>query len=245
MNASDLNSDIDLHEEVGSRRGQRKPSRRLQVSLSTILLVTAVIAIWIAYSNALKETERLEARMPGLRLLAGELQIDDPREFAIVQRLPTKYDELIWDVHVPDLTLPGSNKSAGTQLCLALDSIPKEVGRSESLLPLQVVSLTPGRHAIELTYERGEETAELIVLVDGEPQIIVTRPKDWESGKGWSSYSSNSFTVSESYALDEPLMLLSRRFMRDIGNGTSSSPDEPCEGIALWVRRAEPAAAND
>ncbi len=229
----------DSSSESNEVRGPRKRSIRPQVSLSTILLGTAVVAVWIAYANALKETQQLQARLPGLRRIAGELRMDDPRELSVVQRLPTKYDELIWDVHVPDPKLTDSFSGSGTQICLALDEIPPQLKRSEVIAPLNVAMLDPGRHSIELRYARGKEDAELMVLVDGEPQITVTRANDWESGKGWSSTNVHTFDVSESFTLDEPLVLLNRRFTRDLGSGGFTTPDEPSEGILLWVQRAE------
>jgi hypothetical protein len=235
-----MNSDVDDH------RTKRNPSFRPQVSLSTILLGTGVLAVWIAYFNARRETAQLQARMPGLRLIAAELRIDDPRKFAVIQRLPTKYDELIWDVYVPDPNLPGSNVGEWTQLCLALDDVPAEIARFGLLPPLESVLLTPGRHSIELTYERGEETAELIVLVDGEPKIEITRPRDWESGKGWSTSNPHIFGTSVSNALEKPLVMLCREFTpRDNVAGSSTQPNEPSQGIVLWVQRADGVTIGD
>ena len=78
------------------------PSTRKQFSLSTVLLLIMSIAIWIAYRNARNESIAIQSMLPGLRDIARELVIENPEQMSIVTRLPTKFQEFIWDVYVPE-----------------------------------------------------------------------------------------------------------------------------------------------
>ena len=49
-----------------------------QVSLVTLFLAIALIAVWLAWWQTGQSIERLERQMPGLRSVARELFVDDP-----------------------------------------------------------------------------------------------------------------------------------------------------------------------
>lgn len=199
-----------------------------------------MIAVWIAYRKAVNESNDLQSQLTRLQAIARELRIESPDEFAVVSRLPTRYGEMIWDIYVPGTvtleTTTSGETARQTEICLAMDGIPPKLDQLQDIPLLESVILPPGTHTLELSYERSDEIAELLVKLDGQVVITIQRPKDWESGTGWSSSGSQTFETSTSLRLDEPLVLHERRFMRDVGNGSSASPNEPCEGILLWVQ---------
>jgi len=196
-------------------------ARRPQFSLSTLLLLMAVVAIGIAYRNVRQETEVIRAQIPGLLAVACELEIDDPKRFAVVSRLPQWHDEAIWDVYLPE--------GRSLELCLAMDKVSSDNSFPE---PLHRVSIDSGVRKIEFKYARQEKLSIARLLVDDAVVIEESRPKDWEPRSG-SSGGGQSFQ-SQQHDPDEPLVLR-RRFMTRNASGGSSTPKSPSQGVLIWI----------
>ena len=143
-----------------------------QVSLVTLFLAIALIAVWLAWWQAGQSIERLERQMPGLRSVARELFVDDPAMFAVVKQVGQWFGENICRIHVP--------AGQSYQLCLALEFIDEE-GFPD---PLRFVSLPSGEHQIEIRYDTQREESIVRILVDEQTVIEESRPKDWEPRVG-------------------------------------------------------------
>lgn len=201
------------------------PTRRAQFSLLTILLLIASAAVWMAFYSVSQDVQRMHSQLPGLRDVARELVIKDTQQYAAVFKAPTRWNEFIWNVYLPPVESPQKSY----KLCLAMDEID-ETGLVDALAS---VAVGAGTHEIELRYQREKEQARLEVLVDGKPVTDEARPLDWESGSG--SSGASQMTTSISQSVDEPLVLFRRRFMRKTSKQRSSVPNEPSEGILIWI----------
>lgn len=207
---------------------QRKARRRRpQFALSTFLLLIAALASWAAHWQAIQHTGSLRRQVHALQQIARELRVSDPAQFAAVHRLPQWCDEHIWDVYLP----PGN----AYELCLALENIERvPVSTTSVPKPARVVTLEPGRHAVELKDDATDQGWSFTVLVDGEVVIEETRPPSWNSSR--SSSQRRKISSSEQQSTDQPLELFHRRFFVDTGNGSSTSTSGPSKGVQLWIR---------
>lgn len=193
---------------------------RLQVSLSTLLLLIATVAIWFGYWSVSRELQRLQSQMPGLLSLSRELEVIDPSQSAVVARLPEWLGESIWDVYLPP--------DRQFELCLALD----EVSEDSLAVPLHRCPIESGYRTIELKYEtpRAESIASL--LVDEQVVIEETRPPDWEPRRG----SRGGSSISKSRQLDPALpMVLYRKRFRVPGVTSPARNESPTQGILVWI----------
>lgn len=201
--------------------------RRPQFALSTFLLLIAALASWAAYWQTLQRTESLRRQLPGLRRLARELRVSEPRQYAAVERLPTWYDEHIWDLYLPP--------NQTYELCLALEGIEAaHVSTTMTTQPDRTVTLLPGRHTVELQDEATAEKWSFLVLLDGEMVIEATRPADWNPSR--SSTGGSVLRTHIQQSTDEPLELFRRRFHVPQGKSSSTTPDGPANGVHLWIR---------
>ena len=195
-----------------------------QVSLLTLLLAMALFAVLLVYWQTFQSIERLERQMPGLRSVARELKVDDPSLFAVVEKKGQWYGENICEIHVP--------ADQPYRLCLALDAIDDD-GFPD---PLRIVSLSSGKHRVEICYDTEGAESIVRVLVDDQAVIEETRPKDWEPRAG--SSGGMPFSHSTQYQEDEPVVLFRRRFL--VSSGPSKArkfvdPITPNAGILVWV----------
>ena len=205
-----------------TRRPTAKPRSLIpQVSLLTLLLGIALIAVWLAWWQAGQSIARLERQLPGLRKVARELKVEDPSQFAVVEKIRQWNDENICDIHIP------ANQSY--RLCLAMDAIDED-GFAD---PLKSVSLPAGKHQIEIRYKTEGDESTVRVLTDNETVLEESRPKDWEPHAG--STGGMPFSQSRQYPADEPLVLFRRQFMVRKGPNNFVDPTGPGAGILVWV----------
>ena len=221
---SQMDQNVNSRETTAGNRSAKK--RRLQVNLLSILLLIFACAVWIAYQRSVSETAKVQQQLGGLRLIARELVVEDPSQFAVVCRYPELYGELIWDVHIP-------NTVNGLRLCLRMDELT-DLNAPGEVTPLKDFLLPTGTHSIELVFQTDGEQAVLTVLVDDKPVIKEMRPKDWIDDGSYSN-SSSIQSVSKSFAADKLIALHKRRYMTQTNGGGSSVPKGPGKGIFLWV----------
>src|SRR5690606_13028559 len=74
------------------------PARRIrwQWSVTTLLLLTAVVAAWVGWWQVRKQSVRLRSQIQAMQRLQRRLVIDDPQQFAIIEEHETWYDEDRW-----------------------------------------------------------------------------------------------------------------------------------------------------
>ena len=201
-------------------------SRRLipRVSLSALFLCIALFTVWLALWQSGQSIDRLNRQLSSLRNVARELRIDDPSQFAAVQKVGEWYGENVCEIHVP--------RDQSYRLCLALDAIdgngfPK---------PLQFVSLASGEHRIEIGNDIDGDKSLVRVLIDDQAAIEEVRSKTWSAHVGTSG--GFPFTDSTQYPTDYPMVLFRQRFMVSVGSPTGRKavlPKIPGAGILVWI----------
>jgi len=190
----------------------------------------AACGVWFAYWKASVDITEIQAPLQGLRLIARELIVEDPKQLAAVKRFKRLYDQNIIDLYLPELD------GKHFELRLAMDELPVSKDfKPEKFVPLKRAILDPGKHVLEYQYDDGAEHAVLTVLVDGEKVIEEIRAKDWIKSGGSSSQSSVE-SLSKSFESDEIVQVIHLRFMtEEKPKGTFSTPKTPCPGISLWI----------
>jgi len=189
-------------------------------------LLMAAVAIGIAYRNVRQDTNVIRAQIPGLLAAARELEIDDPKRFAVVSRLPQWSGETIWDVYLPE--------GRSLELSLAMDKVSSDNSFTK---PLHRVFIDSGVRKIEFKYETQAKLSIASLLVDDTVVIEERRPKDWEPRFG--STGGGQIHLSQQYDPDKPLVLFRRRFVtRNARGGAAGTPKSPSQGILIWIESA-------
>lgn len=203
---------------------------RLRFSLKTLflsLLFACLIGSNVFTSYRLKQ---LHEENVALRKETGRLVVKDPAKLNIVA-VPT-YEDLTWRwrVHVP----PGD----GERICFATQQIPQrgyDTGTSST-------TLRPGDYLLTATIRRNRHGD--WALTFGHPggnfaAAFNEQFADWlgrqPKSAGWSmsQLGENDATVREPGAKLDLLRL--RVTVRSPDGRSSSSPDEPCDGILIWI----------
>lgn len=185
------------------------------VSLSTLLLVVVALAIGLASWQMEKSIEKAKDEVYPLRFLANGLRVVQPDEYVVVGRTPTRINELIYDVHVPD--------DGPRELCLAVGEIPSKGVVQTS----QRVTVSPGVHQVELKYDPLRGT-KVFVLVDDQEVILAEAPERWMSKFPTGGL---QHRTSTHFPGDRPLTLVRKRF-GDYGQ-------EMCPGLLLWIGKTQ------
>lgn len=197
----------------------------VQVSLRTLLLLTAAVGVWVAYFKNRHDTADLAQKITSMRPLARELFVDDPSRIAVVKQEERWYDQNDWKVYLP----PGEYR-----LCLATQNIDEK-----ELAPInQSVSIDPGTHDLALEQTRIQDKAwRIVVMVDGEEVLRVEEPAGWNAGHG--SSGGGQFSNSTQLPAHEPVVLFRRRFMVPTSPSGYAAPMGPCNGLLLWIESHE------
>ena len=217
---------------------QQQHRRYPQLTLGTLLLAVTAVAIFMAWHRTRNQISAVQPRVEALKLLARELQIDDPANISVVSRLPTLAGEVILDFYVP----PSQPKKPSHQLCLALEGILGHGYVAPGFPPADRCIVVPsGVHSVEVRHKDADDKDpngqhEIVVLLDNEVVFHVMRPANWHPSDGWTS--TGSYPISQSFPPDEPVELLRRRFNERIGSGGSRSADvnKHANGILLWLQ---------
>lgn len=200
---------------------------RWQFGLRAMLAVTALVAVWTAHVNNLREIHRLEGRIESLVLLVPELVVVDPSRFALVRLEDRWYDEHRWELFIPEGRF-------------VLKLATRGVGQTTFPADHRSASIPSGRHLLELRQSESGDGRRIDVLVDGSPLLQAVEPADWSPRVGWSS-SGMGDGRSEPRRTDEPLILLHVRFherIEDASGWLARPPANPCNGIMIWIERA-------
>lgn len=196
--------------------------RRWQVSLRTLVLLIAAVAVWTTEVVNRRENKRLEGRIEAIRPLVHELRGFDPRRIAVVKLEETWYDENRWDIYLP----PGSYR-----VCLASRQIGQDV-----LAPVRASSpIGAGRHRIELTQEKGTQGWVIRARCDGRTIVSCQESMDWNPERG--SSGGGQFAQVSAQDPDQPLILFRRVFSLPTASNQFTSPQEPSSGLLLWIEQ--------
>lgn len=211
-----------------STAAARPPGRRWwQVGLRTLLLLTAALAVWMAFFINRRQNAVLEARIGAMVPLAHELIVGDEKKIAVVKLEEYWYDENRWDLYLP---------RGRYRLCLATRDL------TDAGLPpaLRSVPIAAGLHHLALEQWQDQDAWRITVTGDGAEKLSVVEPKEWNPGRG--STGGGQYPVSEQLPPDKPAVLFRRRFMREDCKGRMTTPSGPSEGILLWI---EPMSGPD
>jgi hypothetical protein len=185
-------------------------------------LLTAAVAVWLAYGANRQRIADLSARNTALRPLARALVIGDPKQIAVVKLQETWMDDERWDLFLP----------AGRRYRISLATrgiVDKGLAPAVATSPL-----SPGRHQIALERLQSGDTWRIAVTSDKTTLLTAQEPKDWNTG---SSSTTVEFTESTQLAADRPVVLLRTTFAkRRAGGVMSTSSDEPSDGLLLWIQ---------
>jgi hypothetical protein len=198
--------------------------RRWQFGSRTLFLLIAAIAVWTTCFINHRVNSSLEARIERMIPLAHELDVDDPKRIAVVQREQHWFDENRWDIYLPE---------GAYRLCLATRGI-----NEEGLVP--VVSrfpITAGRHHLALERQLESNVWHVKAVWDGTTAVAIDEPKNWNPEQG--SVGGGSFSQSEQLPPDEPAIISRLRFFRRSDAGVSAAPATSTDGILLWIEPAQ------
>ena len=191
---------------------------RWQVGLRTLFLLIFAVAAWLGVVRNREKTRDMESRLDTLRLLARELEVDDPGQIAVVEKVAQWMDEDRWEVYLP----PGSYR-----ICMAT----RQVGDSGFPPVMKSVAILPGRHRLALD-ERTEKTSWKGVLsCDGVERLVIEEPKEFP-GNG--SSSDGEFSISEQVPANEQVVLARTRFANE-SSGLTIKPGASSDGLMLWI----------
>ena len=204
---------------------QAKRAFAPKIGLSTMLLLVAALVAGLSSWRLDQSIERARLEVYPLRHLSNELRVQRPDEYVVVGHFPTRYDELIYTVHVPD--------DGDHELCLALDKIPLKA----LVEPLKRVAISPGIHQVELKYELSDSESVVKVLLDDQQSITVTRPKDWESRLD--SDGGIRYRESMHFPAGRPLTLVRKKFSEWADSKGKTGVRDVGPGVLLWVQHAQ------
>ena len=211
-------------EATESRQTVRKRSSLLQWDLRTLLLLTAVVAVWGGFLLEQHRNARLKTRVKALSEMTGELRIEDPAQITVVHIPDVWYDEPRWDIYLPEGRYAVRMATRDVEF---LESPPA---------PRQEKAIEPGRHRIELLQSRDGDVDRIRVLVDGQVLLEATETPDWNPRFG--SMGGANFGLCSQLDPDERVVLFRRVFMKLQPDGTHSTTGST-DGLVLWIEKSE------
>lgn len=206
------------------------------MTLGGLLLLVAAFATAMASYRVKHQLAEVQASLQSLRHLARVLRVDDLASIAVITRMATRPDELIFDLHIPEAADGGSH-----QLALVLDGISQQ--GDERPAAQYTHSIAPGRHTVEVVHERPPSddpaaTHRIVIVLDDATAIETTRPQSWIETLNWSA--SGGFTETTSFPADKPAELYRRRYSWKTDNGSTTPPaDRPANGMLLWIEPSQ------
>jgi hypothetical protein len=198
--------------------------RRWQIGLRTVFLLTAAIAVWIAFFVNRRQNAVLEQRLAALRSIAHGLDVYDNERIAVVALDKLWFDDEGWDIFLPHV---------GYRLCLATRGI--DVTGFASAFQSRLIR--PGRHRIVLEQKKTPTGWHISIVYDGYDLLAVDERSEWYNSTA--SFGGSEFSLSEQLHPDKPVVLFRCRFATAGASDSISAPVGPRDGILLWI---EPAA---
>lgn len=145
----------------------------LRFSLANMLLLTAIIAVWIAWFLAFQKSNDLEQKKTALLAISSRLDVVDLNRVQVASSPRLADDFTTWEVHVPENETYDLRFAVGQ---MSAAGMPQQFER---------VTLTPGRHRITLHFvDDFREGYGYTVFVDGQSVLKGTIENDWMPG-GW------------------------------------------------------------
>lgn len=209
----------------------RRRPKFWQLSLRTLLLVTAAVAAWTMVGRQSAELARLRERVAALQMLARELVVADFTQFAAIKLEETWHDENVWDLHVPQRSQGPYRLCLATRDIATRDIATSSEGRADG--PVMAETLLPaGRHRVRIEPMRVGDVWRIDVQVDDHVVLSYDETAEW-SGSGALTY--GAFSVTSQAPPDRPFVLLHRRHYERRPDGSSRVPEGPGHGMLLWI----------
>ncbi len=188
-----------------------------------MLLLTAVVAVWVAYFSLHRQTFRLEQEIAWMREWDGELVIEDTEQIAVVMLPQMWIDEARWETHLPE-----------GEYIMRLAT--REIGDQGVAPAAEETLVNSGEHRIELLQSDEGGRRRIMVIVDDRPVLKTTVASDWDPRRGY--VGGGNFAICEQLPAHEPVVLFRRRFLPQSGPLTSNVL---ASGLLIWIERIEPA----
>ena len=220
-------------ESIPRASESKRRGKFLQWNIATLLLLTAVVAVWTSYFRMKTDTKRMAAELESLARMARELIINDPAQYAVVERHEQWHGEDTWEVYLPE--------GDRYQVHLATREIDgrnftvRGVKQENFPATSHIAELAAGKHVISLEKDFSKDDPSVRVLVDSQPLLEAFEMNDWKTtgGHSWAG----SFNESKQLPTNKPLELIRIRFHKKLPDGSSRAPDEPYNGVLLWIER--------
>ncbi len=194
----------------------------LQWNLRTMFSLTAVMAVWIAYSCLLLQNARLQQEITLMQEWDGELLIKDTEQIAVVRLPETWNDENRWDIHLPE-----------GEYVMRLAT--REIGEQGLAPVVEETVVNSGKHRIELLQSDEGEYRRIAVMVNDRSLIKTAEASDKKTVG--SSVLAGLSTCTQ-FPPQEPVVLYRRRFIPGMGVNMVGYIGN---GLLLWIERIEPA----
>jgi len=184
------------------------------------MLMTAVIAVWLAFAKNYQDNAMLAEQIEVMRPFSHELIVEDPDQIAIVHNDVRWRDEYGWKVYLPRGTY---------RLCLAT----REIGKDGQSPIIASAPIEAGARDVVVKQSKTPDGLWLLsVCVDNDQVMEATEPKEWCTELGW--HSGPDYRVSSQLPANETAVIVRRRFS-EWERSWVTTPDGPCNGYLLWI----------
>lgn len=191
-----------------------------------------IVGVWTSFIRLKSETIRLDAELNSLLELARELVIDDPDQYAVVERHEEWNADDVWEVYLPE----GDRyviklATRGIRMRFVWDGSETDYYPDTE----HFAEIAPGRHVISLEKYFDGERLSGSVIVDGLLAVEALESNDWKPQAGYST--GGYFERSRQASTDEPLELMRIRFNEPSAVRNTGGVQGPYNGALLWIER--------
>ena len=202
-----------------------EPSRgRFQLGLRALFWLVAALAVWMTVEINRRENARLAAKVAALSIVARDLVVDDPGQYALVKLHDLWNDQTRWDAYLPPGRYRVSLASRGIE------------GKGFAA-PMRSAEIDGGKHRLILEQADRTNGPRFLLKVDGRELFAFEEGRDWESS-GWSSQGSGP--NSRQQPITRPLEMIRRQNLTpEDSNAAPKAIQGPRNGLLLWIERIE------